>query len=77
MQSTFQKTFSYTMAVRGLLDGGSVMGFRSGKGGGLWQDVGGSGTCFREFVSGLVAWYALMTWNAHGDGLYPCLVAGK
>ncbi len=26
------------------------------------------GSCFRQFVSGLVAWYSLMTWNPDADG---------
>ncbi len=30
-------------------------------------NVGGGGSCIREFVSGLVAWYVLMTWNP-GEG---------
>ncbi len=25
--------------------------------------VGGGASCFRQFVSGLVAWYALVAWN--------------
>ncbi len=29
---------------------------------------GGGGCCFRQFVSGLGAWYALMTWNPDEDG---------
>ncbi len=28
-----------------------------------WWQVGGGGSCFRKFVSGLVAWYDLMTWT--------------
>ncbi len=34
---------------------------------GSWRRVGG-GCCFRQFVSGLVAWYALMIWNPDEDG---------
>ncbi len=68
VQSAFQGKCSYTMAVRGLLGEGSVTVRRTravavanemGRGG---VSVAGA-SCFRQFVSGLVAWYALMTWN--------------
>ncbi len=77
MQSAFQEKRSYTMAVRGLLGEGSVTVRRMrvfavanemGRGG----RVGGGGSCFRQFVSDLVAWYALMTWNPDkGGGAFP------
>ncbi len=55
-QSAFQENCSYTMAVRGLLDG--------------W--IGGGGSCFRQFVCGLIAWHALVTWNPDvGGGAFP------
>ncbi len=34
--------------------------------------VRGGGSCFHQFVSGLVAWYVFMTWNAdEDDGAFP------
>ncbi len=47
MQSAFQAKFSYSMAVRGLLDGGSVMVRCGGKWDGLGRRVGGGGCYFR------------------------------
>ncbi len=29
---------------------------------------GGGGSCLRQFVTGLVAWYALVTWNPDESG---------
>ncbi len=34
-----------------------------------WVDKpGGGGSCFRQSVSGLVAWYVFMVWNPDEDG---------
>ncbi len=30
--------------------------------------VGGGNSCFCEFVSGLIDWYAFMTWDLDEDG---------
>ncbi len=36
----------------------------------------GGGSCFRQFVSGLVAWYTLMTWNpGEGGGAFPIVLS--
>ncbi len=77
LQSAFQEKCSYTMAVRGLLGEGSVTVRRirafavaneMGRGGVSF----GGGSCFRQFVSGLVSWYALVTWNPDkGGGAFP------
>ncbi len=61
MQSDSKKKFSYTMVIRGLLDGGSVMV--------RWMRdfvvaiEMSRGSCLRQLVSGLFACYALMTCN--------------
>ncbi len=62
MQSAFQEKCSYTMAVRGLLGGGSAMSHRMRAYAVAHEmdRVGDGGSCFREFITGLVAWYALM-----------------
>ncbi len=74
MQSTFQEKCSYTMAVRGLLGEGSItvrrirvfaVATEMGRGG---VRVGGGGSCFRQFLSGLVVWYALVTRNPDKGG---------
>ncbi len=59
MQSAFQEKFRYTMAIRGMLGGGSVMV--------CWmrvlvvaREMGRGGGCyFRQFAIGLISWYAL------------------
>ncbi len=70
MQSAFQEKCSYTMAVRGLLDGGSVT-VRRTRAFAVANEIGrgGDGSCFRQFVSGPVAWYALVTWNPDESGV--------
>ncbi len=55
------------MAVWGLLDGGSVM-VRRMRVFAVASEMGRGGRCFRQFVSGLVAWYAPTTWNPDEDG---------
>ncbi len=55
MQSAFQETFSYTIAVRDLLDGGLVIVRRMRAS--RWQ---------MRWV--LVAWYAFVTWDPDEDG---------
>ncbi len=66
------------MAAWGLLDGGSVMLRRMGAFAVANEMGRGGGSSFRQFVRGLVAWYALMTWNLDDDGgLSCCLVAGE
>ncbi len=73
MQSTFQEKCSYTVAVRGLLDRGSVMVCRM-RAFAVANEMG-RGSCFRQFVSGLVTWYALMTWNPGvGGGAFSVVV---
>ncbi len=67
MQSALQKKLSYTMAVWDLLDGGSVM-VRRMRAFAVASEMGRGGRCFRQFVSGLVAWYAPTTWNPDEDG---------
>ncbi len=70
MQSAFQEKCSYTMAVRGLLNGGSVT-VRRMRAFAVANEMG-RGSCFRQFVIGLVAWYTLMTWNLdEGGGASP------
>ncbi len=72
MQSAFQEKFSYTMVVQGLLDGGSVM-VRRMRAFAVPSEMGrGGGTCFSQFVSGLLAWHVLITWNPdEGYGAFP------
>ncbi len=72
MQSAVLEKFSYAMAVRGLLDEGSVM-VRRMRAFAVASDMGrGGGSCFRQFVSCFVAWYAFMTWNPdEGCGAFP------
>ncbi len=68
MQSAFQEKCSYTMAVRGLLGEGSVK-VRRMRAFTVANEMGRGGVsvaasaAFSQFVSGLVAWYALVTWN--------------
>ncbi len=58
------------MAVRGLMDGGSVT-VRRIRAFAVANEMG-RGSCFRQFVSGLIAWYALMAWNLdEGGGASP------
>ncbi len=64
----------YTMAVRGLLDGGSVM-VRRMRAFAIVKQMGrgvvGDGSFFHQFVCDLVAWYALLTWNpVEGGGAF-------
>ncbi len=68
MQSSFQEKFSYTMAVRGLLIGGSVMVRRMRAFAVASEMCRGGGKWFRQFVSDLVAWNTLVTWNPGEDG---------
>ncbi len=56
------------MADWGLLDGRSVMVRRMRAFAVASEMDRGGGSCFRQFVSGLVAWCALMTWNPDEDG---------
>ncbi len=49
-------------------DDGLDEGLHGGKCDGSRWLVGGSGCCFRQFVSGLVAWYALVAWNPDEGG---------
>ncbi len=65
MQSAFQEISSY-MAVRGLLDGESVMVRRMGAIAVANVMGRGGGSCFRQFVSGLVAWNP-----GAGGGAFP------
>ncbi len=74
MKSAFQEKCSCTTAVRGLLDGGSVMVHRMRvfavanemSRGDVSVAVGAA------FVSCLVVWYALVTWNSdEGGGAFP------
>ncbi len=74
MQSAFQEKCSYTMAIRGLLDGGSVMVHRI-RAFAVANEVGRgdvSVAVAATFVSGLVVWYALVTGNPDkGGGAFP------
>ncbi len=57
---------------RGVGNAASDEGFCVGDSDGPGRRVGGGGSCFRQFVSGLVAWYALVTWNpGKGVGAFP------
>ncbi len=57
---------------RGVGNGASDNGFCGVEGDRSGRRVGGGGSCFRQFVSGLVAWYALVTWNPDkGGGAFP------
>ncbi len=62
------------MAVRGLLDGGSVM-LRRIRAFAVANEVGRgdvSVAVAAAFVSGLIVWYALVTWNSdEGGGAFP------
>ncbi len=72
MQRAFQEKLSYTMAVRGLLIGGTAMvrlmrAFAVASKMVRARRVDDGGSCFSQFVSCLVARYALMTWNSGED----------
>ncbi len=43
-------------------------GFHGGNGDIFWRSVGHGSSCFREFVSGLVAWYTFVTGGTNEDG---------
>ncbi len=75
MQSAFWEKYSYTMAVRGLLDGRSLKVRRMrafAVANERWQTsgwrVGGGGSYFHQFISGLVVWYVFVTRNPDESG---------
>ncbi len=58
MQSAFQENIFNTTAVRGPFSGGPVTSIRAFA---VANEMCRGGSCFREFVSDLVAWYAIAT----------------
>ncbi len=66
MQSAFQAECSHNMAVRGLLEGGSVMMRRMKPFEVENEMVRGRVSVAAAFVTSLLAWHALMTWNTGG-----------
>ncbi len=72
MQSAFQEKCSYTMAVRGLLDGGSVM-VRRMRAFAVANEMGRGGVS-AVVAAAFVIWYAFMTWDPVESGRHSwCL----
>ncbi len=66
IQPAFQEKLSYTMAIRALLGGGSAMVCRM-TAFTVENEKGSGGSCFRQFISNLVAWYVIMPWSPDED----------
>ncbi len=70
MQSAFREKFSHTMAVWGLLDGGSVM-VRRMRVFAVASETGRGGASVAVAVAACFS-VALMTWNpCEKDGVFP------
>ncbi len=72
MQSAFQEKLFVHHGRSGPVGRGIGDGFRM-RAFAVPSEMGrGGGTCFSQFVRGLLAWYALITWNPdEGCGAFP------
>ncbi len=75
MHSAFQAKCSHNMAVRGLLEGGSVMMRRMKPFAVENEMVRGrvSLAVAAAFITSLLTWHALMTWNT--GGVFPAVLS--